>query len=142
VLSLLVNKHKKKYRRLKNRHIIGFEMDIVFIKQLQVISTIGVYGWEKALQQKLYFDLEMAFDNRPAANSDDINLALNYFSVSESVNKFAQQNQFELIETMAERVAELIMQEFAVPWIKLTLHKPGALAKAQSLGVQIERGKK
>ena len=83
---------------------------------------------------------EMAFDNKPAADSDDINLALNYFSVSERVNQFAQQNQFELIETMAERVAALIMQEFSVTWIKLTLHKPGALAKAQSLGVQIERG--
>lgn len=115
-------------------------MDIVFIKQLEVISTIGVYDWEKSLQQKLYFDLEMAFDNRPAAASDDINLALNYFSVSEKVNQFAQNNQFELLETMAESVAALIMQEFAVPWIKLTLHKPGALPKAQSLGVQIERG--
>ena len=115
-------------------------MDIVFIKQLEVISTIGVYEWEKSLQQKLYFDLEMAFDNRPAALNDDINLALNYFSVSEVVNQFAEKNKFELIETMAERVAALIMEQFSVPWIKLTLHKPGALPKAQSLGVQIERG--
>lgn len=115
-------------------------MDIVFIKQLEVITTIGVYDWEKTIQQKLYFDIEMAFDNRPAAATDDINLALNYFSVSERVNQFVQQHQFELIETMAERVAELIIKEFSVPWIKLTLHKPGALAKAQSLGVQIERG--
>jgi len=115
-------------------------MDIVFIKQLEVITTIGVYEWEKSLQQKLYFDLEMAFDNRPAALTDDINLALNYFSVSEMVNKFAQTHHFELIETMAERVAALIMEQFAVPWIKLTLHKPGALPKAASLGVQIERG--
>ncbi len=115
-------------------------MDIVFIKQLEVISTIGVYDWEKSLQQKLYFDLEMAFDNKPAAASDDINLALNYFSVSEKVNQFAQNHQFELLETMAERVASLIMEQFSVPWIKVTLHKPGALPKAQSLGVQIERG--
>ncbi len=117
-------------------------MDIVFIKQLEVITTIGVYEWEKSLQQKLYFDLEMAFDNRPAALNDDINLALNYFSVSEAVNQFAQTNHFELIETMAERVAALIMQQFSVPWIKLTLHKPGALPKASSLGVQIERGER
>ena len=115
-------------------------MDIVFIKQLEVISTIGVYEWEKSLQQKLYFDLEMAFDNKPAAEHDDIKLALNYFSVSEKVSQFAQNHQFELIETMAESVAALIMKEFSVPWIKLTLHKPGALPKAQSLGVQIERG--
>jgi len=115
-------------------------MDIVFIKQLEVISTIGVYGWEKSVQQKLYFDLEMAVDNKPAAASDDIHLALDYFNVSERVNQFAQQHQYELIETMAENVAALIMKEFSVPWIKLTLHKPGALPRAQSLGVQIERG--
>jgi len=115
-------------------------MDIVFINQLEVITTIGVYDWEKSLQQKLYFDLEMAFDNKPAAISDDINLALNYFSVSEKVSQFVQHHQFELIETMAESVASLIMKEFSVPWIKVTLHKPGALPKAQSLGVQIERG--
>jgi len=115
-------------------------MDVVFIKQLEVISTIGVYDWEKSVQQKLYFDLEMAFDNRPAAAADEIDLALNYFSVSERVTEFARQNQFELIETMAEQVAALIMHEFNVPWIRLTLHKPGALPKAQSLGVQIERG--
>ena len=117
-------------------------MDIVFIKQLEVITTIGVYEWERTLQQKLYFDLEMAFDNKPAGESDDINLALNYFSVSESLTKFAQTHHFELIETMAERVASLIMNNFSVPWIKVTLHKPGALPKAQSLGVQIERGLK
>jgi dihydroneopterin aldolase len=115
-------------------------MDIIFIKQLEVISSIGVYDWEKSVQQKLYFDLEMAFDNKPAANTDDINLALNYFSVSEAVNNFAQTHQFELIETMAESVATLIMTQFAVPWVKVRLHKPGALPKAQSLGVQIERG--
>jgi dihydroneopterin aldolase len=115
-------------------------MDIVFIKQLEVITTIGVYEWEKSLQQKLYFDLEMAFDNKLAAANDDINLALNYFSVAEMVTQFAQNHQFELIETMAESVAALIMKAFSVPWIKLTLHKPGALPKAQSLGVQIERG--
>ncbi len=115
-------------------------MDIVFINQLEVISTIGVYEWEKSIQQKLYFDLEMAFDNKAAAEHDDINLALNYFEVSEVVNKFAQTHQFELLETMAERVAALIMQDFAVPWIKLTVHKPGALPKAATLGVQIERG--
>ena len=115
-------------------------MDIVFIKQLEVITTIGVYDWEKRQQQKIYFDLEMAFDNKPAAKTDDINLALNYFTLSERVNHFVQTTRFELIETMAESVAQLIMNEFSVPWIKLTLHKPGALPKAQSLGVQIERG--
>jgi len=117
-------------------------MDIVFIKQLEVITTIGVYDWEKKLQQKLYFDLEIGFDNLPASRSDDINLALDYFSVSELIIKFAQTHHFKLIETLAERVASIVMSKFFVPWIKVTLHKPGALPKAQSLGVQIERGVK
>ena len=115
-------------------------MDTVFIEQLEVITTIGVYDWEKGVQQKLYFDLEMAFDNKPAGESDDINLALSYFSVSELLTQFAQTHHFELIETMAERVAALIMDTFSVPWIRIRLHKPGALPKAKSLGIQIERG--
>lgn len=115
-------------------------MDIVFIKQLEVITQIGIYEWEKTLQQKLYFDLEMAIDIRPASGTDDINLALDYFNVSEEIIKFVQSHHCGLIETLAERVASLIMTKFCVPWIKVTLHKPGALPKAQSLGVQIERG--
>lgn len=114
-------------------------MDRVFIEQLKVSSTIGVYDWEKSIKQDLYFDLEMAFDNKPAAKDDNIELALDYFKVSEEVTLYAQANQFELLETMAENVASLIMNKFNVSWIRLKLHKPDAIQNVKSLGVEIVR---
>ena len=115
-------------------------MDIVFIKSLEVLTTIGVYEWEKEIKQKLVFDLDLGFDNKPAALNDDINKALDYAVLSQKVIEFAQDNHFELIETMAERVAALILDEYKLPWLRVTLSKPGAVAAAATVGVQIERG--
>ena len=115
-------------------------MDTVFIKQLEVVTIVGVYDWEKSLQQKLYFDLEMAFDNRPAAEADDINLALDYSKIAERVCAFVEKQRSDLLETLAESVAQLLMTEFGITWVKIRLHKPGALPNVSSLGVQIERG--
>lgn len=115
-------------------------MDRVFINSLEVLSTIGVYEWEKTIKQKLVFDLILAFDNRPAAANDDINLALDYAVLSQRVVEFAQNNVFELLETMAERVAAMILAEFNVPGLQLTLSKPGAVVMAANVGVQITRG--
>ncbi len=117
-------------------------MDSVFIKQLQVIANIGVYDWEKSVQQKLFIDLEMAHDNQPAGQADDINLALDYFKVSQAIEALLQGRHFALIETVAEQIATMIMSDFAVPWLKVAVHKPGALAKAATLGVCIERGQR
>ena len=97
-------------------------MDSVFIEQLDVYTTIGVYDWEQTIQQKLVFDIEMAHNNRPAAQQDDVALALDYASVSE------------------EEVASLVQSQFSVPWVKVRVAKPGAVAPAQSVGVVIERG--
>lgn len=115
-------------------------MDLVFIEKLEVYTTIGVYEWEKGITQRLVFDLKMAHDNVPAAMNDDINKALNYAAVSETITEFAQSNTFELVETMAEQTAQLLMTEFSVPWVQLKLSKPGAVANAASVGVCIERG--
>jgi len=115
-------------------------MDRVVIEQLQVFATIGVYEWEKQIKQKLLFDLEMAHDNRPAADSDDLRLALDYAAVAEAITAFAQTHQFELIETLAEQVAALLMTRFDIPWLRLKLSKPGAVVNAASVGVSIERG--
>lgn len=115
-------------------------MDRVFIEGLEVITTIGVYDWEKEIQQKLVLDLELAHDNRPAASTDDIKLALDYASLSSRVTEYVQTHHFELVETVAENVAALIRDEFGVPWLRLKLHKPGAVVNARSVGVQIERG--
>ncbi|RJG40083.1 dihydroneopterin aldolase [Motilimonas pumila] len=115
-------------------------MDRVFIHSLEVLCTIGVYEWEKTIKQKLVFDLELAFDNRPAASSDDIHLALDYAVLSQRVCEFANNNTFELIETMAERAAAMILTEFNVAGVELTLSKPGAVPMAANVGVKIVRG--
>ncbi|MDE1232781.1 bifunctional dihydroneopterin aldolase/7,8-dihydroneopterin epimerase [Vibrio aestuarianus] len=115
-------------------------MDKVFIEQLSVITTIGVYDWEQEIKQKLVLDIEMAHDNRPAGKSDDVNDALDYSQVSQAVIEHIQNGRFLLVERVAEEVAELIMQRFSVPWIKIRLTKPGAVAQASGVGVVIERG--
>ena len=117
-------------------------MDIVFIEKLEVFTTIGVYDWEKEIIQRLVFDLKMAHDNRPSALTDAITKALDYSAVSKLVTDFAQGNIFELVETMAEQVAELLMTTFGIPWISLKLSKPGAVANAANVGVYIERGQR
>ncbi|MGD6737425.1 dihydroneopterin aldolase [Photobacterium leiognathi subsp. mandapamensis] len=117
-------------------------MDKVFIEQLEVIATIGVYDWEQEIKQKLVLDLEMAHDNRPAANNDDVMLALDYSTVSTAVTNLIEQGRFLLVERVAEEVASLIMTDFNVPWVKVRVTKPGAVVNARGVGVQIERGSK
>ncbi|EOD54589.1 dihydroneopterin aldolase [Aeromonas molluscorum] len=114
-------------------------MDKVFIRGLEVLSTIGVYEWEKGIRQKLRFDLEMGFDNRPAAAGDDIMLALDYATLSQKVSEYASSKVVELVETMAEQVAHLILTDFRVQWVKVTLTKPGAVPNAAGVGVEILR---
>ncbi|MEH0666848.1 bifunctional dihydroneopterin aldolase/7,8-dihydroneopterin epimerase [Vibrio scophthalmi] len=116
-------------------------MDKVFIEQLEVITTIGVYDWEQQIKQKLVLDIEMAHDNRPAGKSDDVVDALDYAKVSEAVLNHIEQGRFLLVERVAEEVAELVMTTFNVPWIRIRLAKPGAVVQAKAVGVVIERGK-
>ncbi|MCE0494195.1 bifunctional dihydroneopterin aldolase/7,8-dihydroneopterin epimerase [Vibrio salinus] len=115
-------------------------MDKVFIEQLTVITTIGVYDWEQQIKQKLVLDIEMAHDNRPAGKSDDVKDALDYSQVSEAIIQHIENGRFLLVERVAEEVAELVMSRFFVPWIRIRLAKPGAVAQAASVGVEIERG--
>ncbi|WP_394240095.1 bifunctional dihydroneopterin aldolase/7,8-dihydroneopterin epimerase [Vibrio astriarenae] len=114
--------------------------DIVFIEQLEVITTIGVYDWEQEIKQKLVLDIEMAHDNRPAGLSDDVNDALDYSQVSEAVLKHIEGGRFLLVERVAEEIAQIIMDRFSVSWIRIRLTKPGAVAQARGVGVVIERG--
>ena len=113
--------------------------DRVLIEGLTVLTTIGVYEWEKTIKQKLILDLEMSWDNQPAGESDDVTLCLDYFLVSQSITNFIQSTQFELIECVAERVAQLVIQTFSVQWLKVKVSKPGAIANASNVAVVIER---
>lgn len=117
-------------------------MDIVFINQLRVETTIGAYEWEKSIKQTLLLDLEMAWDNRPAAAKDALELALDYARVSERITHWLAVQQLELIETVAERVAAMLLKEFGIEWLRLTVHKPDAVANAAGVGVTIERGQR
>ena len=115
-------------------------MDIVFIEDLRIDAVIGIYDWERRVRQTLSFDIEMAFDNRVPAASDDIALTLNYKDVSKRLIDYVSASSFGLVETLAERCAAIIREEFGVSWVRLKLSKPGAVRGAKAVGVRIERG--
>lgn len=116
-------------------------MDTVFIEQLEVDALIGIYDWERRIRQPLWFDIEMAFDNRVPAASDAIEHTLDYKAVSKRVAGYVQSTGFGLVETLAERVAEVILSEFPVRRVSLKLSKPGAVRGARAVGVKIAREK-
>lgn len=109
-------------------------------KSLPRSISSSAYDWEQQIKQKLVLDIEMAHDNKPAGKSDDVQDALDYSQVSEAVLNHIENGRFLLVERVAEEVAELIMQRFSVPWVKIRLAKPGAVPQARSVGVVIERG--
>lgn len=113
--------------------------DIVFIRDLKAECVIGIYPWERRTRQTVLIDLDLATDNRRAAASDRIEDALNYKAVSKRVHEFAAASQFQLVETLAERIAELLLDEFRLPWVRVRLNKRGALRAAGDVGVVIER---
>lgn len=115
-------------------------MGIVYIKGLRAQAVIGVYDWERHIRQPLVLDLEMASDTRRAAASDQLADALDYAAISRQVIALVEGSEFQLLETLAEEVARMIMRDFAVPWLRLRLAKPGAVAEAEDVGVIIETG--
>ena len=117
-------------------------MDTVFVTGLKTEGVIGVFEWEREIRQLLFIDLEMATDIATAATTDDLTYTLDYKSICDFVIDYVASTQFKLIETLAEKLAAMLMIEFSVPWIRLAVHKPGAIAPAQDLGVRIERGVK
>jgi dihydroneopterin aldolase len=117
-------------------------MDSVFIEDLRIETVIGIYDWERKIRQVVALDLEMAFDNRKPAASDDIGDTLNYKAVSKRLIAFVESSNFQLVETLAERCAEIVLGEFKVPWLRLKLSKPGAVRGSKAVGVVIERGRK
>lgn len=116
-------------------------MDIVFIEDLRIETVIGIYDWERGIRQTVALDVEMAFDNRVPAAGDDIALTLNYKDVSKRLIEYVSQSGFGLVETLAERCAAIILDEFGVSHVRLKLSKPGAVRGARAVGVIIERGK-
>lgn len=117
-------------------------MDIVFIEQLSIITTIGVYDWEQDIEQKLVLDIEMGWDNKRASMSDNVEYCLDYAQVSNAIINHVGRNKFGLVERVAEEVAQLLLNQFQCPWVRIKVAKPGAVARALQVGVIIERGTK
>ena len=115
-------------------------MDRILIEALKVDTVIGVYDWERSIQQSLSLDLVLATDIRSAAATDDLRLTLDYAAICQRIEQFANEHQFALVETFAERLAECLRSEFPVTWLRLTVLKPGAVPNAASVGLEITRG--
>ena len=116
-------------------------MDIIFLSDLRIETVIGIFDWERKIRQTVIFDLEMGADIKKAASSDHIDDTLDYKAVAKRVIQFVEGSEFQLVETLAEKVAQLILDEFSVPWIRLKLNKSGAIRGASGVGILIERGK-
>jgi dihydroneopterin aldolase len=116
-------------------------MDKIFLKGLTTETVIGIFDWEREVKQTIAIDLEMSADIRRAARTDSIADTLNYKAVAKRVLAFVQDSRFQLVETLAEEVARLILREFPVEWVRLTLHKPGAIRHSADVGVAIERSR-
>ncbi|MEY1661211.1 dihydroneopterin aldolase [Isoalcanivorax beigongshangi] len=117
-------------------------MDIVYIRDLRVDTVIGIFDWERRIRQTVSLDLEMGWDIRAAAATDGIETALDYKAVGKRLIAFIRAAEFQLVETLAEQAATIVLNEFQVPWLRLRLSKPGALRGARDVGVVIERGQR
>ena len=117
-------------------------MDIIYLNDLEIDTVIGIYDWERKIRQKVRIDLEMGADIRRAASTDSIDDTLNYKSVAKRLIQFVGDSEFQLVETLAERIAEIVLNEFNIPWVRVKLNKPGAIRYAGDVGVIIERGVK
>ncbi len=115
-------------------------MDIIYLNDLCIDTVIGVYDWERRVKQRVIIDLEMATDIRKAAASDSLDDTLNYKAVAKRLIDFISQSEYQLVETLAERITEIVLNEFNVPWVKLRLNKQGAVRGARDVGIIIERG--
>ncbi len=117
-------------------------MDIIYINDLRIEAVIGIFDWERKIKQTVVLDIEMAGDCRKAAANDSVEDTVNYKSVAKRLIAFVGDSEYQLVETLAERCAEIVVNEFQVPWVKLRVNKQGALRGARDVGVIIERGER
>jgi len=114
-------------------------MDKVFINNLQVETIIGIFDWEREVRQVVSIDLEMEFDNKKAAKSDDIEDALDYKKIGKRIIAFVEKSKYKLVERLAEQIAKLVLKEFPVSSLVVSVNKPGAMRGSESVGIRITR---
>jgi 7,8-dihydroneopterin aldolase/epimerase/oxygenase len=113
--------------------------DRVFLRGLQAECIIGFVDWERRVRQTVVVDLELPVDCRRAAASDEVADTLDYKKVAKRVLAFIEASEFKLVETLAQRLALLLLEEFALEWLRLSINKPGAIRNSRDAGVEIER---
>jgi dihydroneopterin aldolase len=114
-------------------------MDKIFLRDLTTHAIIGFYDWERKVKQTLVIDLDIATDVRATASHDDIERTLNYKAVAKRVLGFVGDSRYRLIETLAEELAQALLKEFGISWLRLVVHKPGAIRHSRDVGIEIER---
>ncbi|MDP9014568.1 MAG: dihydroneopterin aldolase [Pseudomonadota bacterium] len=114
-------------------------MDKIFIRALKTEAIIGIYDWERQVKQSVLLDIDFSADIRKAALSDSVHDTQNYKAVAKRVLNFVAASQFHLVETLAEHIAMLILEEFGVSWVSIVLSKPGAVRSSRDVGVSLER---
>ena len=115
--------------------------DTIFLYDLKVDTVIGIWEWERKIRQTISIDLEMGTDIARAAKSDAIEDTLNYKKVAKRIQQFVADSEFQLVETLAEHIAQIILAEFEVPWVRVRVNKPGAIRGARDVGVLIRRSR-
>jgi len=114
-------------------------LDKIFLQDLRVEAVIGIWEWERRVRQTVSLDIEMATDVRKAAVTDDIKDALDYKSIAKHLISVVESSEYKLVETLAESLAQIVVREFGVSWVKLSVSKPGAIEGSRNVGVVIER---
>jgi len=114
-------------------------MDKIFIHALKTETIVGIFDWERQVKQTVVMDIEFSADIAKAALSDSIDDTLNYKGVAKRVLAFVDESSFHLVETLAEHIAMLILEEFGVSWVSIALSKPGAIRSSRDVGVKLER---
>jgi dihydroneopterin aldolase len=117
-------------------------VDIIFLNDLRIDAVIGIWDWERKIRQTVSIDLEMSADIRKAAKSDSVDDTLNYKLVAKRLQEFVGDSGFQLVETLAENIAAIVLDEFDVQWVRVRVNKPGAIRGARDVGVMIERGRR
>lgn len=116
-------------------------MDRIFLTALTAEAIIGIYDWEREVRQRVEIDLEIWMDLTAAAASDSIDDTLNYKAVAKRVLAFVQESRFRLVEALAGEIARILLAEFPIERVRVTVHKPGAVRHSRDVGVIIERGR-
>jgi 7,8-dihydroneopterin aldolase/epimerase/oxygenase len=116
-------------------------MDKIFIHALKTEAIIGIFDWERQVKQTVIVDIEFSADIRKAALSDSIDDTLNYKRVAKRLSAFVEESKFHLVETLAEHVAMLILEDFGITWVRISLSKPGAIRNSHDVGVMLERNR-